>query len=113
MTQAMTIFKDGSGEYPRYWANITVQQDSEGKPGKKKAKYESAAISVSLSRKAAKFFNNVCEDTKNDDVKRAFVRADDFWLKAVKGKEENFIVLFINKLSEVKKSSDDEEEDEE
>lgn len=110
MAQAMSIFKKQGDEYSRYWANISILPSDEGSKKKKKS-YESATISVSMSKKAAKAFDRIAEETKNDDVTYAFVRVTDCWLKGVKGKDENFVILFVNELSEVKRKSDDDEED--
>lgn len=64
-----------------------------------------ASMNVSLSRDAEAYFKEHCAETKNKDIRKCFVEvADgDFWFKPVKGKDGNFVIVFINRMSEAKK----------
>ena len=71
-----------------YWASVS-DKDKHGE-------WISANIMVRMSKKAAEYFEEVSETTKNPNVTTVYARVQDSWLKAVPGKEHNNIVLFVN-----------------
>lgn len=84
--------KETEEGYQRFWTNIN-NKDADGD-------YIQAPISVRLSKKAEKSFKEVARKTKNKKILGGTFDIVDCWLKAVEGKDENYVVLFINDMKE-------------
>ena len=86
----VTVFGKKQDGKTRFWMSVhSKNKDNED---------VSASVTVSLSEKAKEVFLENMENTKNDEIKKLYVEITDAWLKAVKGKDENFAVLFVNKM---------------
>ena len=85
---------------PRFWANIS---NKGYKNGKETDEYIQASIPVNMTGNAAEFFKDHAKQTKNTDVDICVCRLKNGWLKAVEGKEDNYLVLVCHELAEIEK----------
>ena len=92
-----------NGAKRRFWANIP---DKGYKNGKETDDYIQASIPVNLTGNAAEFFKDHSKETKNADVDICVCRLKNGWLKAVEGKEDNYLVLVCHELAEVEKKEE-------
>lgn len=102
----MTLFAKEADFGVRYWASISTEKQSKNKKAKKQ--YVNASISATLSEDAKRIFKKNAEETKNEDVQMLRVEVKEFWLKAVEGRDGDFVVLFVNKIALPKEEEDDE-----
>ena len=56
-----------------------------------------------MTTTAAEFFKDHAKETKNADVDICVCRLKNGWLKAVEGKEDNYLVLVCHELTEIEK----------
>ena len=103
MKQYMRIFRKETEDRTRYW--VSVSADRTDRKGNATGEYVSANMTAYLSEDAAERFDKICEQTKNDDICTARVKVTHAWLKPIEGKEENFMVLFINDFTVEEKAS--------
>lgn len=85
------IFGKKEQDYTRFWAQITTKN--------KDGEYVNASIRTRLSKDAQKVFKENAIKSKNKDVKWYTFDCSEFWLNAVEGQEENFVVLFVNEMT--------------
>lgn len=103
MSQFVTLFAKETKFGLRYWASISTKTQEEGK---KKPTYVSANISCNLSDDAKKIFKKNAVETSNDEVTMLRAELTDFWLKAIEGKDGEFVILFINRIKPAEKEDD-------
>ena len=104
MEQIITLFGNfEDGAKPRFWANIS---NKGYKNGKETDDYIQASIPVNLTTAAAEFFKVHSKKTKNADVDICVCRLKNGWLKAVEGKDSNYLVLVCHELAELEKKED-------
>lgn len=104
MKQYVRLFSERGDEFDRYWASISTEIS---KDGKGTGDYITANISVRLSKEAKEAYNAAAVKSKTKGIKHCRGKADG-WLKAVAGKESNFVVWFIDDFEPVKSKEDDE-----
>lgn len=106
MEQIITLFGNFENDAkPRFWANIS---NKGYKNGKETDEYIQASIPVNMTTTAAEFFKDHAKETKNADVDICVCRLKNGWLKAVEGKEDNYLVLVCHELAELEKKEDKE-----
>lgn len=86
------IFGKDMGEYTKYWLSISTENKDGG--------YAQASIPARLSKEAVKVFEKSAVKTKTKKIKYATFETDDFWLKAVEGKDAEYVIVFINAMKE-------------
>lgn len=99
-TMRTTIFVKKAEDKKRYWASISTKTEDG---------YVSASIPCTLSTEAKAFMKEHAKRTTNETVRQCPCEVTDFWLKAVQGKEGNFLIMFVNKAKEPKAKDDDED----
>ena len=97
MKQYFRLFCEKGDEYDRYWASISSKISS--KDDVTKTEYVSANIPVRLSRNAEKVFKDNAAKTKTKGIRMCNIKSENFWLKAVKPKDDElkpYVILFID-----------------
>ncbi len=100
--QYLRLFCEKGDEYDRFWASVSTEKS---KDGKGTGEYITANISARLSKEAREAFNKNAEKSKTRGIKHCRGKADG-WLKAVEGKENNFVVFFIDSFEPVRDEDD-------
>lgn len=105
MEQIITIFANYAKDpdHPRYWVSVS---NKGYKDGKETDEYISANLNASLTKDAIAFFKDHSQTTKNEDIDMCLCKLTNGWLKAVEGKEENYVILVCHKLEALEKKED-------
>ena len=105
MEQILTVFANYAKDkdHPRYWVSVS---NKGYKDGKETDEYINANLSASLTKDAKEFFDQYSQTTKNEDIDMCLCKLTDGWLKAVEGKEENYVILVCHKLALLEKKED-------
>lgn len=100
MAQVLSIFSKTVKDKTRYWASVNGENEDGDRIN--------ASILVRLSKRAKNVFENGAIPTKNKQIEGNAFIVKEAWLKAVPGKEQNNVILFVNKMEVYEK---DQEED--
>lgn len=103
MEQIITLFGNYAEEHPRYWISVSNKGYADGK---ETDEYISASVPAYITQKAKEYFEENSKETKNKDVDMLTARLKDGWLKAVAGKEQNYIVLVVNELAPIEQKTE-------
>lgn len=96
MKQYMTVFRKETEDRTRFW--VSVSTETVDKKGRRTGEYINANIPAYMSNEAYEASEGLWKPTKNDEIDRIHVQVTDAWLKAVEGRDENFVALFINHI---------------
>lgn len=103
MEQIITLFGNYAEEHPHYWISVSNKGYADGK---ETDDYVSASVPAYVTQKAKEYFEENSKETKNKDVDMLTARLKDGWLKAVVGKDQNYIVLVINELTPIEQKAE-------
>ncbi len=105
MEQIITIFANYAKDkdHPRYWVSVS---NKGYKDGKETDEYVNANINATLTKAAKEYFEENSQTTKNEDVDMCTCRLKEGWLKAIEGKDENFVSLVCHELAAIEKKDD-------
>lgn len=96
------LFIKKTDDAKRYWFSVGTK-NTEGE-------YISAAITVRISNEAKEALKGKWIETKTKNIRKVRVEITDSWLSAVEGKDNNFVVLFVNKCNVLETSKQEDED---